>query len=82
MYVSMQSNVLKHFLPHKLSLPCDVINSCVSLVKEFTLSLSALPALSMSMKVPRIVEEARQALADGHCVVIGLQTTGEVRWRI
>ena len=32
----------------------------------------------MSLKVPSIVEEARRALADGHCVVIGLQTTGEV----
>ena len=34
------------------------------------------------MKVPSIAEEARRALADGHCVVIGLQTTGEVRWLI
>ena len=25
-----------------------------------------------------MVEEAKKALADGHCVVIGLQTTGEV----
>ena len=32
----------------------------------------------MSMKVPKIVEEAKQALDDGYCVVIGLQTTGEV----
>ena len=33
---------------------------------------------SMSMKVPKIVEEAKEALEDGYCVVIGLQTTGEV----
>ncbi|XP_065056159.1 uncharacterized protein LOC135684506 [Rhopilema esculentum] len=33
--------------------------------------------LCMSMKVPKIVEEAKQALNDGYCVVIGLQTTGE-----
>ena len=33
---------------------------------------------SMSMKVPRIVEEAKNELANGNCVVIGLQTTGEV----
>lgn len=39
MYINMQSKVPKHFLHHKPSLPCDVINSCVSLVKEFTLSL-------------------------------------------
>ena len=32
----------------------------------------------MSLKAPSVVEEAKKALADGHCVVIGLQTTGEV----
>ena len=32
----------------------------------------------MSMKVPTIVEEAQQALQAGYCVVIGLQSTGEV----
>ena len=37
-----------------------------------------LACLSMSLKVPSIVEEARRALAEGHCVVVGLQTTGEV----
>ncbi|XP_013397451.1 protein FORGETTER 1, partial [Lingula anatina] len=34
--------------------------------------------LCMGMKVPTIVSEAQQALQDGFCVVIGLQTTGEV----
>ena len=29
------------------------------------------------MKVPKVIEEARRALADGSSVVIGLQTTGE-----
>ena len=33
--------------------------------------------LCMSMKVPSIVKEAKAALQDGYCVVIGLQTTGE-----
>ena len=33
---------------------------------------------SMSMKVPKIVEEAKAALNGGFSVVIGLQTTGEV----
>lgn len=33
--------------------------------------------VSMGVKVPHIVEMAKQALADGHCVVIGLQSTGE-----
>ena len=33
---------------------------------------------SMSMKVPTIVAEAKKALEDDFCVVIGLQTTGEV----
>ena len=33
---------------------------------------------SMSMKVPTIVQEAQKALQDGYCVVIGLQSTGEV----
>ena len=33
--------------------------------------------LCISMKVPKIVAEAQQALLEGHCVVIGLQTTGE-----
>ena len=33
----------------------------------------------MGIKVPSIVEEAKKALESGYCVVIGLQTTGEVR---
>lgn len=33
--------------------------------------------LCISIKVPKIVAEAQQALSEGHCVVIGLQTTGE-----
>ncbi|KAK3607117.1 hypothetical protein CHS0354_014268 [Potamilus streckersoni] len=33
--------------------------------------------LCMGMKVPFIIKEAKEALATGHCVVIGLQTTGE-----
>jgi len=33
----------------------------------------------MSMKVPAIVAEAKQALKQNMAVVIGLQTTGEVR---
>lgn len=32
----------------------------------------------MGMKVPAIVAEAKAALEAGQCVVIGLQTTGEV----
>lgn len=32
----------------------------------------------MGMKVPTIVQLAKEALDQGHCVVIGLQTTGEV----
>jgi hypothetical protein len=32
----------------------------------------------MGMKVPAIVEETKKALEAGYCVVIGLQTTGEV----
>jgi hypothetical protein len=30
----------------------------------------------MGAKVDRIVQEAQQALADGNCVVVGLQSTG------
>ncbi|GIL61313.1 hypothetical protein Vafri_15702 [Volvox africanus] len=33
--------------------------------------------LCVSLKVPAVVSEAREALAAGQCVVIGLQTTGE-----
>lgn len=33
--------------------------------------------LCVSMKTPSIVKEAREALAAGQCVVIGLQSTGE-----
>lgn len=36
-------------------------------------------ALCMSAKVPRLVEESKRALKDGHAVVIGLQSTGEAR---
>ena len=34
----------------------------------------------MSMKAPFIVNEAKKALECGSSVVIGLQTTGEVRY--
>lgn len=33
----------------------------------------------MSAKVPATVTLAKQALVDGKCVVIGLQSTGEAR---
>ena len=33
---------------------------------------------SMGLKVPAVVAEAKAALDAGHCVVIGLQSTGEV----
>ena len=33
----------------------------------------------MAMKVPKLVEIAKRALAEGKCVVVGLQTTGEAR---
>ena len=33
----------------------------------------------MCMKVPAIVEEIKKALSQDTCVVIGLQTTGEVQ---
>jgi hypothetical protein len=33
--------------------------------------------LCVSMKVPAVVEEAKRALEAGHCVVVGLQSTGE-----
>ncbi|XP_019644077.1 PREDICTED: protein FORGETTER 1-like [Branchiostoma belcheri] len=33
--------------------------------------------LCMGMKVPAIVQEAKESLEKGYCVVIGLQTTGE-----
>ena len=32
------------------------------------------------MKVPTIVKEAREAIQAGQCIVIGLQTTGEVSY--
>jgi hypothetical protein len=35
--------------------------------------------LCMGAKVPGIIEEAKLALGAGHCVVIGLQSTGEAR---
>ena len=35
--------------------------------------------LLMAMKVPSVVQLAREARAEGKCVVIGLQTTGEAR---
>ena len=33
---------------------------------------------SLGMKVPTIIKEAKDALDNGQCIVIGLQTTGEV----
>ena len=33
---------------------------------------------SMGIKVPAVVDIAKKALAENQCVVIGLQTTGEV----
>jgi len=35
--------------------------------------------MCMSAKVPATVRLAKQALVDGKCVVIGLQSTGEAR---
>jgi hypothetical protein len=32
---------------------------------------------TVAMQVPVVVQEAKAALAGGHCVVIGLQATGE-----
>lgn len=34
---------------------------------------------SIGMKIPTIVKEAQTALENGCCVVIGLQSTGEVQ---
>ena len=34
--------------------------------------------LCLGMKVPTIIKEAKEALDNGQCIVIGLQTTGEV----
>ena len=36
-------------------------------------------ALCMAVKVPEVTRIAKQAIADGKCVVIGLQSTGEAR---
>ncbi|KAF5837835.1 P-loop containing NTP hydrolase pore-1-domain-containing protein [Dunaliella salina] len=33
--------------------------------------------LCVSLKVPRVVAEAKEAIQKGYCVVVGLQTTGE-----
>ena len=38
-------------------------------------STSAFKLLCISMKVPEVITKANEALARGHCVVIGLQTT-------
>jgi hypothetical protein len=35
------------------------------------------PQLSIASKVRTVVREAQKALDEGHCVVIGLQATGE-----
>lgn len=35
--------------------------------------------LCISMKVPAVIAKAKEALSQGHCVVIGLQTTGEAQ---
>lgn len=43
---------------------------------DFRLNVKNL--FSMGMKVPTIIQHAQEALQQGHCVVIGLQTTGEV----
>ena len=40
--------------------------------------LCVLHECSMGLKVPAVVAEAKAALDAGHCVVIGLQSTGEV----
>ena len=49
-----------------------------------TVSLGVAPLVlfisnySLGMKVPTIITEAKEALDNGQCIVIGLQTTGEV----
>lgn len=43
------------------------------------LPTSASPASCVAYKVPVAVALARQALQEGKCVVVGLQSTGEAR---
>ena len=51
---------------------------CYILYKSLFPLSSKTVSFSMSMKVPTIVKEAQQSLQAGYCVVIGLQSTGEV----
>ena len=47
-------------------------------MQYFDLIISLYFCCSLGMKVPTIVKEAQHALDNGQCIVIGLQTTGEV----
>ena len=50
---------------------------CNDILYSF-LYVCAIISFSMCIKVPAIVEEIKKALSQDMCIVIGLQTTGEV----
>ena len=54
---------------------CDLYNICTLCGMMYVIYFLF---CSMSLKVPAIVEEVEKALSHNMCVVIGLQTTGEV----
>lgn len=49
---------------------------------QFGSQLRFFRQLCTAAKVPHIIALTRKALADGHCVVIGLQSTGRILHRI
>ena len=50
-----------------------VIHFAISFVQRF------FKYLCIAAKVPEVIRLAKRGLADGKCVVIGLQSTGEAR---
>jgi hypothetical protein len=56
-------------------------NKYCSRVILLLLLLYAMSVCSLGLKVSAIVEETTRCLTDNYCIVIGLQTTGEVSYR-
>jgi len=70
------------YVCHTCVCVCEVfLQSCVVACYSVNCGLCGV-CLSLGLKVPAIVDEVKSSLAAGLCVVIGLQTTGEVVYSV
>lgn len=70
-HVTWPSKCVKNTYIHLTNLLGDIFRIILAVEKVF--------CFSIGMKIPTIVKEAQTSLENGCCVVIGLQSTGEVQ---